>query len=149
MHDLGNTSSDLATYTQQLSAIADRLLKTQAKLLYLMTTPMMPECCNGAALLPSSEGAPIPACKAGASATYRCDSVVVRLNAAAAKVMAARAIPTLDLHKTVTDICAPQPPHIYSNCSICRMEPCSYHYKPAGYDLISKPIAAAVRRVLQ
>ena len=55
----------------------------------------------------------------------------------------------LDLHKTVTDICAPQPPHIYSNCSICRMEPCSYHYKPAGYDLISKPIAAAVRRVLQ
>ena len=83
---MGNTSSDLATYTEQLSAIADRLLKTKAKLLYLMTTPMMPECCDGAALLPSSEGAPVPACKSGASATYRCDSVVVRLNAAAAQV---------------------------------------------------------------
>ena len=46
---MGNASADVATYTEQLSAIADRLLKTDAKLLYLMTTPMMPECCNGAA----------------------------------------------------------------------------------------------------
>eukprot|EP01048_Picozoa_sp_COSAG05_P024914 COSAG05_NODE_6089_length_1023_cov_3.033550_1_plen_131_part_00 len=85
---------------------------------------------------------------ARASATYRCDSVVVKLNAAAAKIMAARNIPTLDLHKTVTDICAPQPPHIYTNCSICRMEPCSYNYNPGGYAHISKPIATAVRKLL-
>ena len=63
------------TDTKQLEAIADRLVKTKAKLLYLMTTPMMPECCAGAALLPSGEGAPVPKCTAGA-ATYRCDSVV-------------------------------------------------------------------------
>jgi hypothetical protein len=73
---------------------------------------------------------------------------VVQLNAAAAKVMAARNIPTLDLHKTVTDVCAPQPPHIYANCTMCRMEPCSYHYKPTGYAVISKPIAAALRKLL-
>jgi hypothetical protein len=72
----------------------------------------MPECCGGAALLPSSEGAPIPKCKEGATATYRCDSVVVRLNAAAATVMAARKIPTVDLHKTVTDV---------SQVLMCRM----------------------------
>ena len=64
------------TDTKQLEAIADRLVKTKAKLLYLMTTPMMPECCAGAALLPSGEGAPVPKCTAGAAATYRCDSVV-------------------------------------------------------------------------
>jgi lysophospholipase L1-like esterase len=148
LHDLGNTTADLATYSKQLSDIADRLVRTKSKLLYLMTTPMMPECCGGAALLPSSEGAPVPKCREGASATYRCDSVVVQLNAAAAKIMEARNIPTLDLHKTVTDICAPQPPHIYTNCSICRMEPCSYHYNPGGYAHISKPIATAVRQLL-
>ena len=85
--------------------------------------------------------------------------------------MAARGIQTLDLHKTVTDVCAPQPPHLYVNCSICRMEPCScestqpfkvpcvvssrssltlasltVHYKPAGYDMIAKPIAHAFRQ---
>jgi lysophospholipase L1-like esterase len=148
LHDLGNTTADLETYTKQLSEIADRLLQTKAKLLYLMTTPMMPQCCDGAALLPSSEGAPVPKCKQGAAATYRCDSVVVRLNEVAAKIMAARAIPTLDLHKVVTDICAPQPPHVYSNCTICRMEPCSYHYNPGGYAHISKPIADALRKLL-
>ena len=36
--------------TKQLEVIVDRLVKTKAKLLlYLMTTPMMPECCAGAA----------------------------------------------------------------------------------------------------
>ena len=64
------------TDTKQLEAIADRLVKTKAKLLYLMTTPMMPGCCAGAALLPSGEGAPVPKCTKGAAATYRCDSVV-------------------------------------------------------------------------
>ena len=79
---------------------------------------------------------------------YRCDSVVQRLNAAAKAIMASRGIQTLDLHKAVTDICAPQPPHLYTNCSICRMEPCSFHYKPAGYAMISKPIAQAFRQLL-
>ena len=84
----------------------------------------------------------------GAAATYRCDGVVVRLNQAAAAIMAARKIPIVDLHSVVTNVCAPDAPHQYINCSICRMEPCSYHYKPAGYAVISKPIAAAIRAVL-
>ena len=76
LHDLGNKTSDVSTYVAQLSGIADRLVQTGSKLIYLATTPMMPECCAGAALLPSGEGAPVPKCTAGAAATYRCDSVV-------------------------------------------------------------------------
>ncbi len=37
-------------------------------------------------------------------------------------------------------------PRSYVNCSICRMEPCDYHYNPGGYDIIAKPIAETVRR---
>lgn len=47
LHDLGNTTADVQVYTQQLGAIADRLLATKAKLLYLLTTPMEPNCCGG------------------------------------------------------------------------------------------------------
>lgn len=148
LHDLGNTTTDVATYTTQLSAIADRLLRTNSSLLYIYTTPMMPDCCDGAPLLPSSEGAPPPQCKRGAAAKYPCDSVVARLNQAAAVVMASRNISTLDLHQVVTDVCAPQPPHRYVNCSICRVQPCSFHYTPEGYKILSQPIAAAVRRLL-
>ena len=148
LHDLGNTSADLSTYTTQLSAIADRLLQTKAKLLYIYTTPMMPDCCDGAPLIPSSEGAPPPKCKRGAAAIYSCDSVVQRLNQAAQGVMASRKIPTLDLHKVVTDVCAPKPPHRYVNCSICRMQPCSFHYNPEGYKMLSQPIASAIRKLL-
>ena len=72
LHDLSNTTADVATYSKQLSMIADRLRQTKAKLLYLMTTPMMPECCEGAPLIPAGEGAPVPTCKAGAAATVRC-----------------------------------------------------------------------------
>jgi len=149
LHNLGNKTADVALYTSQLGAVADRLVRTKAKLLYLMTTPMEPRCCNGGPLLPSGEGAPPPACRLGASAVYACDGVVQRLNAAAAAVMAKRGIPTLDLHSVVTDVCAPAAPHVYTNCSICRMEPCSFHYKPAGYDIISARISAALRDLLQ
>ena len=64
--------------------------------------------------------------------------------------MAARAIATLDLHTVVTDVCAPgsAPPHRYANCSICRVQPCSFHYTPAGYNLLAAPIAAKVRAML-
>ena len=71
-----------------------------------MTTPMMPACCDGAALIPAGEGAPPPVCKAGASHVYKCDSVVRELNTAAAAIMHARRIATVDLHSTVTGACA-------------------------------------------
>jgi hypothetical protein len=114
-----------------------------------MTTPMMPNCCDGGPLIPSGEGAPVPKCKKGAAAVYSCDSVVGRLNQAAQAIMDARHIATLDLHRVVTDVCAPRSaPHMYVNCSICCMEPCSFHYKPSGYEIIGKPIAAAFRKLL-
>jgi hypothetical protein len=153
LHNLGNTTHNLATYEEQLAAITARLLAAVGgdteKLLYLSTTPMMPACCGGSALLPPTEGSPPPTCKSGATAIYPCDSVVGRLNAAAARVMAKAAVATLDLHKVVTDVCAPTPPHTYVNCSICRMTPCSYHYTPEGYAVISRPIVDAIRSKLR
>ena len=62
--------------------------------------------------------------------------------------MAAKQIATLDLHSVVTDVCAPTAPHVYTNCTICRMEPCSFHYKPAGYDIIAQAVADKVRASL-
>jgi hypothetical protein len=152
LHDLGNKTTDISTYESQLSMIAQRPLTAvsndPAKLLYLLTTPMMPDCCDGGPLIPSSEGAPPPKCKSGAAAVYPCDSVVARLNAAATRVMATHNIPIVDLHTVVTDVCAPEAPHTYVNCSICRMAPCSFHYTPDGYDVIAKPIADRIRAVL-
>lgn len=148
LHDLGNKSSDLATYKAQLTAITTRLVQTGSKVIYLDTTPMMPGCCNGGPLIPSVEGAPPPMCKLGAKAVYKCDTVVLELNLIAKAIMADHNIPYIDLHKTVTDICAPNPPHNYVNCSLCRMEPCSFHYNPAGYGPIAAAVATAFRSAL-
>jgi len=109
---------------------------------------MMPNCCQGAPLLPPTEGAPPPKCKEGTSNTYLCDTVVLKLNIIAKKIMAARKITYVDLHQTVTAVCAPQPPHDYVNCSLCRMEPCSFHYNAAGYGPIAKAVAAAFKKAL-
>jgi len=119
-------------------------LHTRAKLLYLMTTPMMPLCCKGSPLLPAGEGSPPPGCNASDHDWYPCDGVVQRLNAAARTIMAARDVQVLDLHSVVTSICGAT----YVNCSICRMEPCSYHYNPGGYTRIAKPIADAIRGLI-
>lgn len=148
LHDLGNTTADLQTYKTQLTAITDRLTKTGSKLIYLQTTPMMPQCCNGGPMLPSGEGAPPPKCKAGAEFQYRCDTVVVELNEIAFKIMSARKIALVNLHEVVTNVCAPKPPHIYTNCSLCRMEPCSFHYNAAGYGPIAHAVASAFRAAL-
>ena len=75
LHNLANTRVALETYREQLDAIADRLLKTESKIIYLSTTPMMPKCCNGGPLIPSTEGAPPPKCKEGATATYESKSL--------------------------------------------------------------------------
>lgn len=131
-------------YAEQLANITGRLLETGAKLQYHLTTPMMPKCCKGAALLPSGEGAPPPGCNASSPWIYPCDDVVLRLNTAAQQIMAAHHVPVVDLYGTVTAQCGAH----YVNCSICRMEPCSYHYTPSGYTMIAKPIAASIRTLL-
>jgi hypothetical protein len=38
--------------------------------------------------------------------------------------------------------------YLYTNCSVIfRMEPCTFHYKPAGDATISKPIAQAFQQL--
>jgi hypothetical protein len=53
-------------------------------------------------------------------------------------------IPIVDLYTRVTDFCG----SVYSTCSICRKDPCSYHYTPQGYEWISAPLAKAIRSML-
>ena len=86
----------------------------------------------------------MPKCKAGDTHVYPCDTVVQKLNNYASITAFAQGLPTVDLHKEVTDICGTR----YVNCSICRMEPCSYHYTPAGYTILAKKVASAMRNLL-
>jgi hypothetical protein len=91
---------------------------------------MMPTCCNGGPLLPAGEGSPSPSCRANETKNfYPCNDVVQDLNVRAKSIMAQHDIPVVDVYSTVTSQCGEH----YVNCTICRMEPCSYHYKPAGY----------------
>jgi len=50
----------------------------------------------------------------------------------------------LTFSKVVTDVCGP----VYTNCSICRVEPCSYHYNPAGETAQAKVLAQAIAGLL-
>ena len=47
--------------------------------------------------------------------------------------------------KQVIDYCGPLP---YVNCSICKQQPCSYHYTPQGYQWISQPINTNISALL-
>ena len=93
------------------------------------------------------------------------------MNAAARKIMSAHRIPIVDLcegplppravqssqkpgsaspalggpDRTVTDHCG----DVYTDCDICRVHPCQYHYNPAGMDAQAKVIAAAFRANLK
>ena len=53
-------------------------------------------------------------------------------------------VQVVDTYSIVTAACGAT----YQNCSICRKTPCSYHYTPEGYELISRPIATAMRALL-
>lgn len=45
----------------------------------------------------------------------------------------------------MTDHCG----DVYTDCDICRVHPCQYHYNPAGMDAQAKVIAAAFRANLK
>jgi len=119
LHDMEYNSTDgahsVANYTAQLGAIADRLVATKSKLLYVATTPFMPYDTKG-------------------------DPIVERLNAVGLQVAKARGIPYVDLYSRVTAKCGAK----YQTCPICAKDPCAYHYTAAGYDWIAAPLAAAI-----
>jgi hypothetical protein len=98
------------------------IVATGAKLIYATTTPFMPMTTIG-------------------------DDVVADLNSIARDVIKGKSIGLLDLHEVVMETCSPPPAHTapYTNCSICRREPCSYHYNSIGETAQGKAVAAAMR----
>eukprot|EP00966_Prymnesium_polylepis_P047151 1091882-Prymnesium_polylepis.1 len=66
------------------------------------------------------------------------------MNAIASDVIAPYGIEVVDLYSTVTKTCGA----VYVNCSICRKEPCSYHYNAAGMEAQGRVVAQAIERAL-
>ena len=92
----------------------------RTKLQYALTTPYMPDYNDG-------------------------NFAVEDDNKIASDMMKGYGIPTVDLYQRVVEFCGPVP---YTNCSICRMEPCSYHYTSSGYDWIAVPVQDEIRKNL-
>lgn len=120
LHDTSNATSAEALYAQNMELITARLNATGAKLLYMLTTPMM---------LLYNQG----------------NHAVEKDNAAAKAIMAKYNIPILDLHAVITAHCGKE----YTTCNICKVEPCSYHYNAAGYTLLGDAVSAAISQQLK
>ena len=121
LHDLTNTSSAYAAYKANLENITDTILAASPRrVLYALTTPMMKNFNAG-------------------------NFAVEHNNAVAARIMAERQIPTVDLYSVVTDHCGKQ----YVDCDICAASPCDYHYKGEGYPMLAAALKAAVQNVTE
>ena len=125
LHNLDNSSEAKAKYREELTNITTRLLATDAKLIFATTTPFMPDTLQGNPIVPD-------------------------LNKIALEVIDGKGIEVLDLHKLVMEQCSPPPTHTepYVNCTICRMEPCSYHYNSDGESIQGNAVADAIRKIL-
>jgi len=125
LHNLDNSTDAEETYRKELTNITTRLLATGAKLIYATTTPFMPDTLQG-------------------------NHVVADLNKIALEVIDGKGIQVLDLHKVVMESCSQPPSYTapYVNCSICRKEPCSYHYNPSGETIQGKAVADAIRKLI-
>ena len=133
LHDLDNSTAAEALYAAALANFTSglKIKQPQAKLVYISTTPFMPQ-------------------------EYYGNMAVVDLNAIAQRIMAANGIPYLDLYHHITARCGAR----YSACDICDDEPaawptgappgshCGYHYTPAGYAYITAFLAPAFRALL-
>jgi len=97
-------------YAPQLTLIADELLKTGAKLLFVLSTPV-----------PYS---------------VEENDIIVELNQQAVSIMTERSIPILDLYSAVIDVCGQVP---FWNCSISlnRDDDHNLHYTQEGYSYFS------------
>lgn len=126
LHNLDNSSSAEATYLSLLTNFTDRLLATGSKLIYITTTPYMPD-------------------------RYFGNMVVEQLNTLATGLMAQKGIPVADLYSRVTSFCG----DVYKNCSICDNEynnatgiTCGYHYTPAGWEYLGEFLAPIYSKLL-
>lgn len=121
LHNLDNSSAGEANYKLLLTNFTDNLrqLQPNAKLVYVLTTPFMPQELVG-------------------------NNAVPDLNKIAIGIMSARNIPVLDLYSHITAYCG----NLYVNCTICNTSPCSYHYTAEGYAYIAQFLAPAYAAIL-
>jgi len=120
LHDLNNSTHCLGLYRNQLSNITARLSALGTRLLYVSTTPFMP--------LRTQD-----------------NTVVEDMNGIASKVVKGHTSgPIVDLYTTVTAKCGA----VYTDCSICRAHPCSYHYNDEGMNAQAAVVAAAIKAAL-
>ena len=123
LHELDDNSTAWieGQYVPRLANITKRLQATGAALVYATTTPFMPLRTQG-------------------------DTVVEQLNDAARGVAAAAGgVGVVDLHGVITGHCG----DVYTDCDICKLSPCSYHYNNDGYTLLGEAAAQALREALK
>ena len=97
-----------------------RLAALGSKLLYVDTTPFMPR-------------------------RLLNDTVVEDMNAIAREVVAPYvAAPVVSLYEEVTRTCG----QVYTDCPICRLHPCKFHYDDEGENAQAAIVAAAIQAVL-
>ena len=69
---------------------------------------------------------------------------VEHMNALAAAAMRGVGVPVFDLYGTVTAHCG----HVYTDCDICRVHPCSFHYNAKGEALQAAVVSQAFKTLL-
>lgn len=120
LHDLTNGSHCLGLYREQLTNVTARLASLGTKLMYITTTPYMPLRLQG-------------------------NTVVEDMNAIAREVVGVhKNVAVTDLYTNVTGHCG----SIYTDCDICRMSPCSFHYNALGMTQQAEVVATAIKAQL-
>ena len=129
LHNLDAAPAAERAYEALLTNFTARLVATGSRLLYVATTPFMPD-------------------------HWRGDTVVEDLNAAARRVMATAGVEYADLYAHVVARCGAN----YTSCSICDDEAalwppgspagakCGYHYTAEGYAYISQFLSPIFER---
>ena len=120
LHNMNNSSWCEALYREQLTNITERLAALGTKILYVDTTPFMPRRAIGS-------------------------TVVEDMNAIAKQVVSKHiSAPIVDLYGEVTKTCG----KLYTDCPICRVHPCKFHYDDVGMNAQAAIVAAAITSVL-
>ena len=129
LHDWGdNSSAALALYQQHLDAVTAILTEQPGRVRaaqYALTTPYMPMEVNAS------------------------DPIIAELNARATAVMAAHAVPVVDLYARVKEKCG----QTYTSCpGFCDSAgpggTCTFHYTAEGYAWIATPVVEGIVRLL-
>ena len=120
MHNMNNSSRCEGVYREQLTNITERLAALGTKIIFINTTPFMPLRTVG-------------------------NTVVEDMNAIAQEVVSKHiSAPIVDLYGAVTKTCG----KVYTDCPICRLHPCKFHYDDIGMNAQAAIVAAAITSVL-